>query len=76
MKIQKPKPSKPNQNPNEILRYSGLAFQMIATICLGVFLGNRLDKYLHTPKPYFTGLFAVIFVVLAVYNSIADFLKK
>jgi F0F1-type ATP synthase assembly protein I len=68
-----PKKSKPN---NEILRYSGLAFQMIATICVGVAIGKIADHYLHTPKPYCTGICAVLFVALAMYQSIKDFIKK
>jgi F0F1-type ATP synthase assembly protein I len=57
-------------------RYSGLAFQMIAIILLAVFGGIRLDRYLESSRPWFTALFSVAGVALAIYFAIKDLIRK
>lgn len=57
-------------------RYSGLAFQMIAIILLGVFGGIHLDRYLETSRPWFTALLSVAGVAIAVYYAIKDLVRK
>jgi ATP synthase protein I len=61
---------------NNYLKYSGLGFQIAATIGVGVFVGYELDKWLHTTRPYFTLGFAFVFVILALYIGLKDFGKK
>ncbi|MES2619290.1 MAG: AtpZ/AtpI family protein [Bacteroidota bacterium] len=61
---------------NNYLRYSGIGFQIAATIGVGVFIGYQLDKWLHTPQPYFTLGFALVFVILGLYIGLKDFGKK
>ncbi|MBK6389879.1 MAG: AtpZ/AtpI family protein [Saprospiraceae bacterium] len=51
----------PHSNPNDILKYSGMAFEMAAFIGVGLFIGTWVDKWTHTAKPYFTILLAFIF---------------
>ena len=60
----------------EYLRYSGLGFQMITIILVGIFLGMGLDKWLKTEKPYFSAGCSVLFVFLALYIVIRDIIKK
>lgn len=60
---------------NNYLKYSGLGFQIAGTVAAGVFIGYELDKWLHTTKPYFTAIVALVFVFLGLYIGLKDFLK-
>jgi len=53
-----------------------MAFQMIGIILLAVFVGIKIDKALSTEKSWFTMLFSVIGVTLAVYFAIKDLIRK
>ncbi len=73
--------SKDNQNqknkqPNEFLRYSGMATQMIAIILASVFGGIKADEYFGNEKPILTAILTVFGVFLSIYFVIKDFLKK
>ncbi|HWY37507.1 MAG TPA: AtpZ/AtpI family protein [Bacteroidia bacterium] len=69
----KPRPT----NSNSVLKYSGMAFQILAAILLGFFGGMKLDEYLGFKKvPVFTLVLGLLGVVAGVYLSIKDFLKK
>ena len=46
--------SKPNPPPLTFMRFSGLAFEMLAFILLGVWLGHTLDVYFEFVFPLFT----------------------
>jgi F0F1-type ATP synthase assembly protein I len=60
---------------NSYARYSGMAFQMLAIILLGVFAGFKLDHWLNI-KPILTIVFSFGSVVLAIYYVTRDLLKK
>ncbi len=70
----KPKNGKKKQ-PNAILRYSGLATQMMVIIVVGAVGGLKLDEYLGTKHPYFTGGLTILSVIVAMYFAIKDLLK-
>jgi F0F1-type ATP synthase assembly protein I len=57
-------------------KYSGIAFQMLIVILLGVFGGFKLDKYLEFRIPVFTIVGSIVSVSLAIYIAIKDVLKK
>ncbi len=57
-------------------KYSGIAFQMLIVILLGVFGGFKLDKYLELRIPVFTIVGSIVSVSLAIYIAIKDVLKK
>ena len=61
---------------NAYMKYTGMAFQMAATIAVGIFAGKYLDRYFQTETPYFTILGAFIFAAAAMYLVIKDFLKN
>jgi F0F1-type ATP synthase assembly protein I len=61
---------------NNYARYSGLAFQMLAIILIGVWAGIKLDEWLEMQIPVFTIVLSVLFVFLAIYSAIREFLKK
>jgi F0F1-type ATP synthase assembly protein I len=71
----KKKLQKNRESLNSYVKYSGIAFQMIAIILIGVFGGIKIDKWLKTEKPVFTALLSVLAVILAIYYSIKDLLR-
>jgi F0F1-type ATP synthase assembly protein I len=74
----KPKKEKsPNQKQqqsqlNEYLKYSGLAFQMMAVIALGVWGGIKLDEWTGWKFPVFT----VVLSLVAIAGSIIALIKS
>ena len=66
---------KNRESLNSYVKYSGIAFQMIAIILIGVFGGMKIDKWLKTEKPVFTALLSALAVILAIYYSIKDLLR-
>ena len=58
--MKKPKSS---QAYNAYLKYSGLAFQMIAVIGLSLWAGMSLDQYLNLKFPAFTVTFSLLSVI-------------
>lgn len=66
---------KPKQQPNTALRYSGMAFQMAIIIGLGTFIGRKIDDNIQAEKPWFTILFAIIFLFIAFYLTLKDLMK-
>ena len=56
-------------------RYSGLAFQMIAIILIGVFGGIKLDSWLGLAFPVFTVVLSLVSTGAAMYYGIKDFLR-
>lgn len=69
-------PREPKKRLNDYARYSGMAFQMIAIILIGVFAGIKLDEYLSLKFPVFTLLLTLLSVFLSMYFVMKDFLKK
>ncbi len=65
----------PKKSLNDYAKYSSIAFQMVAIILLGTYLGVMIDDWLNINKPVFTLLFSVISVVLAIYYVIKDLIK-
>jgi F0F1-type ATP synthase assembly protein I len=66
---------KPTKNSlTNYARYSSLAFEMIAIIIVGVLGGRFLDKTFDFQFPVFTLPLTIIFVGLAIYIAIKDFI--
>lgn len=51
-------------------RFSGLAFQMIVIIVIGVFLGNKLDEIFPNQYQLFTIICSLAFIGIAMYYVI------
>jgi F0F1-type ATP synthase assembly protein I len=68
------KKSKPsNASPNNYLKYSGLAFQLLAAIGVAGWLGYLLDGYLNLKFPGFMLLFGFLAfggMMYQIYRSI------
>lgn len=59
---------------NDALKYTGIAFQMLAIIGLGVFAGIKLDAWLKTDG-IFTVVLSLLSVIAGIYLAIKDFIK-
>jgi len=57
---------------NAYLKYSGMAFQIIAYVVVGIFLGKKLDQYFETEDPIFTALLATVFLGAFFFKLFAD----
>jgi F0F1-type ATP synthase assembly protein I len=56
-------------------KYSSIAFQMLAIILAGVFLGIKIDEWLGLSAPIFTVILSLLSVVLAIYFVVKDLIK-
>ena len=56
-------------------RYSGIAFQLGATIALCAFAGQQLDKWLSLQQPLMTALLAFLGTVGGIYMLVKNLLK-
>jgi ATP synthase protein I len=61
-----------NPSPNPLIRYSGLGFQMLATIIACIWLGRKMDKWLGQHK---FPLFTVILLLLGVIGSLVSLVR-
>ena len=59
-----------------IARYSGLAFQMLATIGGATWLGTWLDGYFHSRNPWFTIGLMLLGVLVALWQVIRSLTKE
>ena len=68
----------PNSKPpsfNSYARYSGLAFQMIAIILVGVIGGIKLDEVVKWEFPVFTLVLTLLAVVMSMYYAVKDIIR-
>jgi len=49
---------------------------MLVMFGVGAWLGQRVDKWLHTSEPYFTILFILIFAFAFFYKLIKELSRK
>ena len=67
-------PTPPDDTPagqaNALAKYSGIAFQMLATIGLGTWAGIWLDKHYQTATPWFTLGLMLLGLFVAMYQVI------
>lgn len=59
---------------DDFIRYSNLAFEMIAIMGVGVFAGIKIDQWLEMSFPAFTLGLMILSVAGAIYHVIRKFL--
>ncbi len=59
--------NKPKKQLNSYIQYSGAALQMVATIFIGVFIGQYLDEKYPNSNQIYTIIFTFVFVLIALY---------
>ena len=74
-KPQESKQKKPQKQLNSYVRYSSLAFQMLAIILVGVFGGMKLDQIISWDFPVFTVVLSILAVFGSVFFAVKDLLK-
>jgi F0F1-type ATP synthase assembly protein I len=57
---------------NPVLRYAGLAFQMMATLGIGVFAGYKLDQQTGWRFPVFLIIFSLLALAILLWQIIKD----
>jgi len=65
---------KPKKQIDNYIRYSSLAFEMIAIMGIGVWAGYKIDHWLDLSFPAFTFSLMILSVIGAVYHAIRKFL--
>jgi len=61
-----------SKNPNDALKYSGMAVKMAVAIAAGVFGGQYLDEKLGNATPWMTIVLSLVGVAVAIYFVITD----
>ena len=68
-------PKKPKQTSN-LARFSGMGFQMLATIGLGTWAGVELDKWQANKIPGWTLTLSLLAIAASLYNFIRQLPKN
>lgn len=69
-------PNEKKKNLNNFAKYSGIAFQMLATIGVFTFAGYKIDAYRHSKTPLFTAILSIVGVVLSLYQVVKQLNKN
>lgn len=59
---------------DDFIRYSGLAFEMIAIMGIGVWIGVKIDRWIELSFPVATLILMILSVIGAIYHAIRKFL--
>ena len=68
--------NKPKKFLDNYVHYSGIGFQMLIIILIGVFGGIKLDQWLNLRFPVFTVILSLLSVAFAIYYAVKDLLKN
>jgi len=61
---------------NELAKYSGMAFQLLAFIGVGYLIGSWVDGKMESKQPYGTALGATLFLLLGLVYIVRDILRE
>jgi Na+/glutamate symporter len=61
-----------NDNKNLLLQYAGFAMQLLVGIGLSVWLGMKLDQWMHIPAPVFVWVLPLAVIVGTIIKAIKD----
>ena len=67
--------SKKRLTDSKYLKYSGLAFQLLAALLLGMLAGKKLDNYFNT-EPYLLAICLLFGLAAGMYLVIKDLFRK
>lgn len=65
---------KPKKKLDDFIRYSNMAFEMIAIMGIGTWSGILIDGWLKLEFPVFTLVLMILSVVGAIYNAVRKFI--
>jgi len=66
--------NKPKKKFDDFIRYSSMAFEMIAIMGIGTWAGIKIDYWLDLSFPAFTLGLMILSVVAAIYHAVRRFL--
>ena len=66
---------KAKRETTNFVKYTGVAFQMLATIGLFVFLGYKIDRYRNSTTLIFTALLGLLGVIISLVQLIRSLNK-
>lgn len=67
---------KPNNRPNDLLRYAGLGGQILVSLGLAVFAGYHADRWLGLSFPLLVWLLPLVVVSAMIYKLIKETSNK
>jgi hypothetical protein len=67
---------KQNNASNDLMRYAGLGAQILVSIGIAVFVGLKLDQWLHMPFPLLVWLLPLVVVSMTIYKLIKETSNK
>lgn len=70
------KDKNPKKQLNKFVEFSGMGFQMIITIVIGVVVGKFLDSKFPNESQIYTVILTLIFVLLALYAVVKKIINK
>lgn len=62
----------PSNSTNELMRYAGLTSQILVSLAIAVFIGYKLDKWVHMPIPLLLWLLPLLVLVMMIYKLIKE----
>ena len=69
------KENKQKKDASNFAKYSGIAFQMLATIGAMTFIGYKIDEYKQSKQPIFTAIFGLIGVIVSLIQVVRSLNK-
>ncbi|GAB4029520.1 AtpZ/AtpI family protein [Spirosoma gilvum] len=67
---------KATENTTSFVQFSGIAFQMLGTIGLGVWLGMKLDAWQNNHRPIWTIILSMTAIGASLYLFIRQLTKR
>jgi uncharacterized membrane protein YhiD involved in acid resistance len=64
--------SQPSNNNKDLMRYAGLATQMLVSLGIAVFIGLRADKWLKLSFPILSWLLPLLVMAAIIYQIIKE----
>lgn len=71
-----PKEQRNTKEGTNFAKYTGIAFQMLATIGVFAFIGHQIDKNRDSSKPIFTALLGLFGVIVSLVQVVRSLTKK
>ena len=73
MNSENPNSRKPSYtNNNDLLRYAGLGAQLLVSLGIAVFVGYKVDQWIHTRIPLLVWLLPFVVLCAIIYKLIKD----
>ncbi|PID92232.1 MAG: hypothetical protein CSA96_04315 [Bacteroidetes bacterium] len=66
----------PAKGVSSFVKYSGMGFQMLATILVFYWAGSKLDQRSGNEKPLYTGILTMLGVCAGLYLVLKDFIFR